>query len=122
MKPLTAKQSVFVLLALLAALALAFAACGGGGKGGGKTPTPTGGDDETPEATATTDAGSGQDGATATVNETVWHTGWKITIGQASYLLGDFGSAQVDIEATFENLGEVGRFDAQLVLESGGQS
>ena len=118
MKPLTAKQSVFVLLALLAGLALALAACKGGDDKpkAQETKEPSPAAEETPGAAA-----GGED--TVQVNDSFWHAGWKVTLGEAALEAGDFGSATVTIEATFENLGASdATFDSQLALTSGGQS
>ena len=56
-------------------------------------------------------------------DESFWHAGWKVTLGEAALEAGDFGSTTVTIEATFENLGASdATFDSQLALTSGGQS
>ena len=105
------------LLAATLIAVLALAACGGDSKPKAeatKEPSPTA------EATPTEAAG-GED--TVQVDESFWHAGWKVTLGEAALEAGDFGSATVTIEATFENLGASdATFDSQLALTSGGQS
>lgn len=102
---------------LLAALLLA--ACGGGG-GDKETPEPT----EEPSPAAAEESPTrpaGED--TVQVDQTYWHAGFKVTLGEARLTEGDFERLAVEIEASFENLGNGGnRPNSALTLESGGQS
>ncbi|MEX0800098.1 MAG: hypothetical protein WD379_02650 [Dehalococcoidia bacterium] len=108
---------VLASLSALALLALLVAACSSGG--GGDTPTPV--ETEAPEETPTEDEPASED--TVQVGESFWHSGWKVTLGEASLVPGDFGSVEVTIEATFENLSDTeATFDSTLVLVSGGQN
>ena len=108
----TARLALFAIpLVLTVALAVA---CGGGGDDEEATPTPeaTQGE-ESPEASPEEES--------VRVNESFWHAGWKVTIEEATLTPGDFGSADVALSATFENLGaDEAIFDSQLLLTSGG--
>src|SRR3990172_1350170 len=86
------------LLAATLIAVLALAACGGDSKPKAeetKEPSPAA------QETATEAAG-GED--TVRVDESFWHAGWKVTLGEATVEAGDFGSATVTIEATFQHL------------------
>jgi hypothetical protein len=105
-----------LLLALLLAAAL-LSACGGGGDK--KTPEPTEEPSPAAEESPTGPAG----GDTVQVDQTYWHAGFKVTLGEATLTEGDFGSLAVAIEAVFENLGdEDATPDSSLVLQSGGNN
>lgn len=105
----------FVLaLVTLACLGFGVSACGGGG------------DDEetataTPEATEEASPTDSAEEDSVRVNESFWHAGWKVTLEEATVTPGDFGSAELAITATFENLGaDQATFDSQLLVTSGG--
>ena len=109
------RTSISSLILLLAAsFALLLSACGGGG------------DDEdeatvTPEATEEATATEAAEEDSVQVNEAFWHAGWKVTLEEATLTPGNFGSADVSISATFENLGaDEAIFDSELLLTSGG--
>jgi hypothetical protein len=107
--------ALWLTVALLAAMALVSTACGGGG---GSDPTPTA-EEEEPTDEPTEEATD----ETVDIDQTFWHSGWKVTLGEATVAEGDFGARVVTIDATFENLGEdTAAFDSQLVLTSGGNS
>ena len=109
----SSRTVIALLLAGLLAISLTFAACGGGG-----------GDDE-PEATATTEVAEtptaqASAGDSVTVNESFWHSGWKVTLEEATF---DPAGSSVSIDAMFENLGaDTSTFDSQLVLIAGGEN
>jgi hypothetical protein len=106
-------NAFWLALALIASIALISAACGGGG---GSDPTPTVEEEEPTEEPA-----SEAEDETVQIDESFWHAGWKVTLGEATVTTGDFGARTVTIDATFENLGtEPATFDSQLVLTSGG--
>ena len=103
------------LLALLLA-ALLLAACGGDKKTAEPTEEPTDVVVETP-----TEAAGDED--TVQVDQSYWHAGFKVTLGEATLTEGDFGTFAVAIEAVFENLSdEDATPDSTLVLQSGGQN
>jgi hypothetical protein len=116
---LTWGRAVPILLALMMLSALAaLTACGGSSETptvvpteeteGGATPTPT------VEETAQEE--------TVQVDQSYWHAGFMVTLGEARLTEGDFGGLAVEIEAMFENLGKTGnRPNSTLVLQSGGQ-
>ena len=104
----------FVRLALVLALAL-LAACGGGDDEDEETPTPEATAEETPDETADADE------ETVTVGESFWHAGWKVTLGDATFVPDEFATGDVSIDAEFENLGSAdASFSSQLLLTSGG--
>ena len=109
---------MLVALALVSALALA--ACGGGGDD--EDPTPT--SEAEPTAAETADEGDGEvDEETATVGKDFWHSGWHVTLGEATLAEGEVAGAAVTFEAEFENVGtETATFDSQLVLNSAGNN
>jgi hypothetical protein len=107
--------ALWLALALLGAIALVSAACGGGGD---SDPTPTA-EEEEPTDEPTEEATD----ETVDIDQTFWHSGWKVTLGEATVAEGDFGSRVVTIDATFENLGEdTAVFDSQVVITAGGNS
>jgi hypothetical protein len=102
-------------LALVIAIALTFAACGGGG-GGDDEEEPT---TEEAAATPTEEAAA----SSATINESFWHAGWKVTLADGEVVTDEFGAVTANLNATFENLGETdSAFNSQLALTSGGNS
>ena len=105
--------------ALLALLAVS-AACGGDDDDA----TPTDAATEEPSGSATPEA---SEPVVVQVGETFWHSGFKVTVDQATYTgtEDDFGAVDwtVAIDATFENLGsDTTSFDAEMVLLAGGDS
>ncbi|MEX1253048.1 MAG: hypothetical protein WEE64_01775 [Dehalococcoidia bacterium] len=105
----------WLALTLFASIALVAGACGGGG---GSDPTPTA-EEEAPTDEPTSDATED----TVQIDESFWHSGWMVTLGEATVTTDDLGARSVAIEATFENLGtDTATFDSQLVLTSGGNS
>ena len=112
------RPAVALLLALSGALLLA--ACGGG-------------DDDKTQATQTEAAQGGPTEiapatgeATVQVDESFWHAGWKVTLGEATFTPsarpGGSDAGDVAIEATFENLSDsTSSFNSELVLTAGGQ-
>ena len=110
------RHALLIPLALAIALTLTvLVACGGGDDDEEETATPVATEEEEPEETDGAEEGS------VLVNESFWHAGWKVTLGEATFTPGDFGSAEVTIEAEFENLGEdQATFDSELLLTSGG--
>ena len=112
--PRSGRPVIALLIAGALALSLGLASCGGGG-----------GDDDEPEATETTEAGEtpteqASAGDRVTINESFWHSGWKVTLGEATF---DPAESAVSIDATFENTGsDTSTFDSQLVLIAGGEN
>ena len=109
--------SAVALLTLLAASA----ACGGDDDEEA-TPTPA----ATEEPTGLPPAEASEP-VVVQVGETFWHSGFKVTVDQATYkgAEDDFGDLEwaVAIDATFENLGpDTGAFDAEMVLLAGGDA
>jgi hypothetical protein len=109
-------------LALLLAISLGLGACGGGGDSGDDEEQPTATsalpDEDEPDDDATVEA----EIQTIDVDQTFWHAGWKVTLGEATLTPGRNGGT-VTIEAEFENLGDdQARFDSQLVLLAGGEN
>jgi hypothetical protein len=111
-------------LTLFLALTISLAACGGGDESGDAD------DEERPTATSALPAGDEPDdevtaqaeAQTIDVDQTFWHAGWKVTLGEAT-LTPERNGGSVTIEAEFENLGEdQARFDSQLVLIAGGEN
>jgi len=109
-------------LALLLALggALLLAACGGGDEDktqATQTEAAQAGPTEIPKATGE---------ATVQVDESFWHAGWKVTLGEATFQPsarpGSLNAGDVTIEATFENLSDsTSSFNSELVLTAGGK-
>ena len=101
--------------AAVVAITLVFAAaCGGGGDGNEATPTAPAPAEDSPTA-ASTQASAG---ASTSIDQSFWHAGWKVTLGEATVEDG-----VVEIEAQFENLGEdTATFDSRLVLMGGGET
>jgi len=110
------RQAVHLFLALALALALVtMAACGGGDDEEDATPTPGATAEETPEGDDQIAEES------VTVDQSFWHAGWKVTLGEATLSESDTGSGELFIEAEFENLGiDQATFDSQLLVTSGG--
>lgn len=105
---------LFVMLVALSSGTL-LASCGGGDDEKDVTPTP----DVSDEASRTEEPVVEE--GTVQVNETFWHAGWKVTLEEATLTPGDFGSAELNIIASFENLGSAeATFDSQLLLTSSG--
>jgi hypothetical protein len=105
----------WLAIALLGAMALVSAACGGGGD---SEPTATV-EEEEPTDEPTSEATD----ETVDIDQTLWHSGWKVTLGEATVSTDEFGVRTVTIDATFENLGaDTATFDSQLVLTTGGNS
>jgi hypothetical protein len=101
----------------VASFVILAAACGGGGGEEGTATPPAAVDTETIEE-ATPQATE----ETADVNQSFWHAGWKVTLGEVTLRI-EGSSRIVEIGAQFENLGEAtATFDSRLVLLSGGQS
>jgi hypothetical protein len=108
-------KAVLALLCISTAVLL-FAACGGGGGDDDEAPTAT---VEEAEPTEAPDAGE----TTTQIDESFWHAGWKVTLGEARLAEGDFGTRTVSIDAVFENLSSsTSTFNSQLALTSGGES
>ncbi len=99
------------VLALIVALVVA---CGGGDDDDDETATP--------EATAEETPGGGEVAEeSVTVDQTFWHAGWKVTMGEATVTAGDLGNGELNIEAEFDNLGtDEATFDSQLLVTSAG--
>jgi hypothetical protein len=118
------RASRFLALAVsvgLLALAAAFAACGGDDD---DEATPTQSTTEEPTASEAPDA---SEPVVVQVGETFWHSGFKVTLDQATYAgtEDDLGTVDwtVEIDATFENLGpDTDSFDAEMVLLAGGET
>ena len=111
-------------LAFFLAVSLALGACGGGGGSDSdgneerSTATSALSDDDEPDDEVTAEA----DVETIDVDQTFWHAGWKVTLGEAT-LTKDGASSTLTIDAEFENLGEdQAAFDSQLVLMAGGEN
>jgi hypothetical protein len=100
----------------LACAALVAAACGGGGGAPDATPTPEAAPtEEEPTAAPSTDS--------IAIDQTFWHAGWKVTLGDATLGLDERGVRTVTIDADFENLSNrTSTFDSQVVLTSGGNA
>jgi hypothetical protein len=112
----TSTAAFGVTLVTLLGAAFALGACGGGGDA---DPTATVPEEEEPTEEPTSEA---EDGSVQ-VDQAFWHSGWKVTLGEATVATGDFGARTVMIEATFENLGaDTATFDSQLTLTSGANS
>ncbi|MEX2246844.1 MAG: hypothetical protein WEC75_09160 [Dehalococcoidia bacterium] len=94
---------------LLVALSLVAGACGGGDDDADAEPT------QAPAETAAAPTEPARSaGEQVQVDESFWHAGWKVTLGEATFSAGD---EAVSIEALFENLGgDTATFDSQLVL------
>jgi hypothetical protein len=112
-------------VALVFAAGLATAACGGGDEDDGDAePTATRAaapddDDDDSEADQTPSLQE----TSVDVDQTFWHAGWKVTLGEARLVPTNFGGASVEIDAEFENLGEeAATFDSQLLLTAGGEN
>jgi hypothetical protein len=109
------RHTLTILLVLALALALTVTFACGGGDEDEETPTPEPTAEETPKETDAVEED------TVAVDESFWHAGWKVTLGDATLTPGGFGSADVTIDAEFENLGaDQATFDSQLLLTSGG--
>lgn len=94
------------------------AACGGGDDEGDEATATSALPEETPEDEETADA----DVETIDVDQTFWHAGWKVTLGEAT-LTTDGANSTVTIDAEIENLGATeATFDSQLVLMAGGEN
>lgn len=79
-------------IVVVALLTVAFgAACGGG-------------DDDAPEATDTVEPVSALPTDSITIEQDVWHAGWRVTVGTATLGTDEQGIRTLDIDATFENL------------------
>lgn len=117
-----APLSGFFAAALVLSLLAVTAACGGGDDEEEDTPTP-----EATEEPTSSPAGEGSEPVVVQVGETFWHSGFKVTIDEATYEGGedDFGDLEwtVAIDATFENLGpDTETFDAEMVILGGGDT
>lgn len=109
-------------LAIGALLTLLAASACGGDDDEEATPSPA----ATEEPTATPAEGVGEP-VVVQVGETFWHSGFKVTIDQATYEGADDDSGgvawTVAMDATFENLGpDTDAFDAEMVLLAGGET
>jgi hypothetical protein len=105
---------LFVMLVALSSGTLV-ASCGGGGDEEDVSPTPQASEEASPTE------GQALEEETVQVNETFWHAGWKVTLEEATLTPGNFGSAELSIIASFENLGsDEATFDSQLLLTSSG--
>ncbi len=103
-------------LAALALAAMLLAACN---SGGGETPTVVETEELQGEATPTptTEEDSVQ------VDESYWHAGFKVTLGEARLTAGDSGVPGMEINVVFENLSDSDATpNSTLVLQSGGQN
>lgn len=106
--------------AFIACAALIIAACGGGSDDEDESPTAV--SEPTADATEPAEKTPASDDAVQ-IDESFWHAGWKVTLGEATFGPGEFGAASVAIAATFENLGEdTSTFNSQLVLTAGGEN
>jgi hypothetical protein len=93
------------------------AACNNGG--GGETPTVVETEELEGEATPTPAA----EAESVQIDESYWHAGFKVTLGEARLTTDDFGGLGVEIDAVFENLSDADATpDSTLVLQSGGQN
>ncbi len=111
----------FLAIGGLLALLVASGACGGDDD---DEATPTEAATEEPTGSETPDA---SEPVVVQVGETFWHSGFMVTVDQATYAAteDDLGTVEwtVAIEATFENLGpDTGTFDAEMVLLAGGET
>lgn len=104
------------LTASLAIAIVAIAACGGGDDEDDSTPTAEPTVEESPE-----EEDEEAEADSVTVDESFWHAGWKVTLGEATLTSEAGGAGEVSIAAEFENLGtDQATFDSQLLLTSSG--
>ncbi len=107
------RYGIVFSLTALALAALLLAACGSSG-GGGETPTVVETEELEDEATPTPTA----EEESVEVDESYWHAGFKVTLGEARLTAGG-----LEIDAVFENLSDADATpDSNLVLQSGGQN
>ena len=107
------RYGIVFSLTALALAALLLAACGSSG-GGGETPTVVETEELEDEATPTPTA----EEESVQVDESYWHAGFKVTLGEARLTAGG-----LEIDAVFENLSDADATpDSNLVLQSGGQN
>ncbi len=103
-------------LAALALAAMLLAACN---SGGGETPTVVETEELQGEATPTPTARE----ESVQVDESYWHAGFKVTLGEARLTAGDSGILGMEIDVVFENLSDADATpNSTLVLQSGGQN
>ncbi len=104
-------------LAALALAAMLLAACNSGG--GGETPMVVETEELEGEATRTPTA----EDESVQVDESYWHAGFKVTLGEARLTGGDSGMLGMEIDVVFENLSDADATpNSTLVLQSGGQN
>ena len=105
-------------LAALALAALLLAACSSNG-GGGETPTVV----ETEELDGEATPPPAAEEESVQVDESYWHAGFKVTLGEARLTAGGVGMLGMEIDVVFENLSDADATpDSNLVLQSGGQN
>ena len=103
-------------LAALALAALLLAACNGTG-GGGETPTVV----ETEELDGEATPPPAAEEESVQVDESYWHAGFKVTLGEARLTAGDSEMLGMEIDVVFENLSDADATpNSTLVLQSGG--
>jgi hypothetical protein len=121
---------VFVSLVLggLLALLAASAACGGDDDFGAPPPEATDEEDGSEDNGSTSAPDGAAEPVVVEVGETFWHSGFKVTVEQATYEGTEpdfFGEVDwtVTVDATFENLGEdTTLFTADVALVTGSKS
>ncbi len=107
-----------LIAAVVAATLLFTAACGGGDDESDATSTSS-----LPATEVTSEEETPQSQETSVeVDQTFWHSGWKLTLGTATFTSDSNGDI-VAIDTLFENLGSTeDRFNSQLVLVAGGEN
>jgi hypothetical protein len=111
----------FLAIGGLLAMLVVSAACGGDDD---DEATPTQSATEEPTASGTPEA---SEPVVVQVGETFWHSGFMVTVDQATYAGTEDALGTVEwtvaIDATFENVGpDTDTFDAEMVLLAGGES
>ena len=111
----------FLAIGGLLAMLVVSAACGGDDD---DEATPTQSATEEPTASGTPEA---SEPVVVQVGETFWHSGFMVTVDQATYAGTEDALSSVEwtvaIDATFENVGpDTDTFDAEMVLLAGGES